>query len=183
MIDDKKFGITNAGKKLQEEIDSLARFRKHPVQKEGDSIYENESLGIKVDLENKDGTMNQIRAIKNNIIINRNKTTGEIFVIPASEVIRIVSARRGQHTPDPFVCCGLGVLNSTRKNGDPHPIWSNYLVSGGIDGIEKAVIDAARYDNLPENKKLIEWSEKHREKIEILAEKAKNNVKLLMEVE
>ena len=175
-----KYGITRAGDKLQSVVDSQPNFSKHEDQARADSKYINHKLGISADLENKEGTLNQIRAGKGNIIITRNKDD-EFFVIPASDIASIVATRRGQHTPNPFVCCGLGVPK-TLSRGKPHPVWTKWHVPGGLDGLEDAVIAAIRYDEKQENKRKIEYVRKELILVEQQAAAAKRRFKQIFGV-
>lgn len=75
----------------------------------GDAILNGE-----VFIEVKKTTLNQTRPNKYNVLVAHDNINNDWYVVPPDEVIRMTNGRRGQHTPDPMTCIGLGKI-TTKK--------------------------------------------------------------------
>ena len=75
----------------------------------GDAVLHGE-----VFIEVKKTTLNQTRPNKYNVLVAHDNVNDDWYVMPPDEIIRMTKGRRGQHTPDPMTCIGLGKV-TTKK--------------------------------------------------------------------
>ena len=125
-----KHGITKSGKKAENLlIEAIPDVKENKgAAKEGDVIFESASLDLKFFVEVKKNAWNQVRPMKYIPVVGYVEATGEWYVVPADVLMGWSSTRMGQHTPNPFVCVGLGLpYSATKKGADTK--WAPYLVA------------------------------------------------------
>ena len=124
-----KHGITKSGKKAENLlIEAIPDLKENKgAAKEGDVIFESASLNLKFFAEVKKNAWNQVRPMKYIPVIGYVEKTGEWYVVPADVLMEWSLDRKGQHTPNPFVCIGLGEPRSATKKGETK--WTPYLVA------------------------------------------------------
>lgn len=93
----------------------------NPNDPRGDIECIDSSTGQRFFVELKKLTLNQVRPNKYIVLVVFNPVTGDWYVIPPHHIMELCLDRRGQHTPDPIQCIGLGKITSQR--------WQKYKVS------------------------------------------------------
>lgn len=79
-----------------------------PKAVDGDAVLFGRPVEIKSTTLMNLFTLNQVRACKYIPLVVHHSATGTWFVIPASEVVKMVAtAKRGQHTENPFECAAI----------------------------------------------------------------------------
>jgi hypothetical protein len=105
------------GDKAEELFRALTGASKAGSASDGDAVLQGHLVEIKQTSSTQRITLNQVRAAKYLPIVVHNTTTGEWFVIPAHEVVEMVSAKtRGQHTSNPYESAALSFgIDGLRK--------------------------------------------------------------------
>ena len=165
-----KHGITKSGKKTEELLVELVDgLRKNEgASKKGDVIFDRASLDLKFFAEVKKNAWNQVRPMKYITVIGHVPETEEWFVVPADVVMKWAANRKGQHTPNPFVCVGLGKPSSVTKTG-ANTKWTPYLVQER--DLKSKIISAHR--SAMSNHSMRNFASRVRDDVESLAQKHK----------
>lgn len=167
---DTKYGITKSGKKTEALLVELVpKLRKNEgAAKKGDVIFENTNLSLDFFAEVKKNAWNQVRPMKYIPVIGHVEETGEWYVVPADILMEWSSTRMGQHTPNPFVCIGLGTPRSETKKGAKTK-WAPYLVAE--KDLESKIIYA--YKSATSNRKMRDFAANIRIDIDAMSKKHK----------
>ena len=103
-------GITNTGVDSEELLCSYAGATLLP---RGDALGDAVLKGD-IFIEVKKTTLNQTRPNKYNVMVAHDNVNNNWYVISPDEIIRMTKGRRGQHTPDPMTCIGLGKITAKK---------------------------------------------------------------------
>ncbi len=122
-------GITNTGVDSEE---LLCQYTKATLLPRGDALGD-AVLNGDIFIEVKKTTLNQTRPNKYNVLVAHDTENNDWYVIPPDEVVRMTVGRRGQHTPDPMTCVGLGRITSKK--------FTQFRIPN-ISTLEKSIIDA-----------------------------------------
>ena len=144
-------GITDTG------LDSeqlLCKYTKAKLLPRGDKLGD-AVLNGDVFIEVKKTTLNQTRPNKYNVLVAHDKENNDWYVIPPDDIIRMTLGRRGQHTPDPMTCIGLGKITSNK--------FSQFKIQNTID-LEPMILEA--YLQGQSNVKFKDYARTHREENE-----------------
>ena len=118
-------GITFAGDSTEDEFISIVpgsgKLKKNDSR--GDVQCTDPTTGEVYFVEVKKTTLNQVRPNKYNVLVSKDTDSGDWYVIPPHRIVALCLNRRGQHTPDPLQCVGLGKITSQR--------WERYKVKPG----------------------------------------------------
>ena len=103
-------GITNTGVDSEE---LLCSYTGATLLPRGDALGDAVLKGD-IFIEVKKTTLNQTRPNKYNVMVAHDNVNNNWYVIPPDEIIRMTKGRRGQHTPDPMTCIGLGKITAKK---------------------------------------------------------------------
>lgn len=126
--------ISDAGKSAEQRFFALvARAERTDAASTGDAVVD----GVPVEIKQASSTtLNQVRAVKYIPLVCLDTKNNRWFVVPAHQVVRIVSAKnRGQHTENPFESATI----SKSQLGD-------FIVPRDKD-LERYVVNAIREAN------------------------------------
>lgn len=122
-------GITNTGLDSEE---LLCRYTKATLLPRGDALGD-AVLNGDIFIEVKKTTLNQTRPNKYNVLVAHDTDNDVWYVIPPDEVVKMTLGRRGQHTPDPMTCVGLGKITAEK--------FKKFRISSALD-LKQSIIDA-----------------------------------------
>lgn len=103
-------GITNTGVDSEE---LLCVYTGATLLPRGDALGDAVLKGD-IFIEVKKTTLNQTRPNKYNVMVAHDDVNNNWYVISPDDIIRMTKGRRGQHTPDPMTCVGLGRITSKK---------------------------------------------------------------------
>jgi hypothetical protein len=102
-------GISNTGTDTESRFREFTGATKTERASDGDAVLEGNLVEIK---KASSATLNQVRATKYITLVAHDTRTDDWYVVPAFEVVRLVSRkRRGQHTENPFESATLSINN------------------------------------------------------------------------
>jgi len=112
----RKSGISDKGNYTEKLFQRLTSFPRTTRRKDGDFIHLNIPIEVKKVSQHKggaSGTINQIRSLKNSVLVVRVSNRRSWLVVGPREVLKIISSTksRGQHCESPFECSNLTVKN------------------------------------------------------------------------
>jgi hypothetical protein len=112
----KSSGISQAGDRAEDHFEKLTRYERTKKRAQGDFIHQGVAIEVKkvtADKKTGNGTINQVRSLKNSVLVAYVANEGEWFVLNPREVIQLVASlkTRGQHNENPFECCNLSIWN------------------------------------------------------------------------
>ena len=134
-------GITNEGKLSTELFCNQAGFiePQNKSDPRGDAyllLDSQEKLWVEI----KKNTLNQIRPYLYLVVVAHNDKTNDWYVIPPSDIISFClgvkkKLRKGQHTPNPLTCIGLGSISS--KHFDKYKVSFDHLKESVVAAYEQ----------------------------------------------
>ena len=144
-------GITNTGVDSEE---LLCSYTGATLLPRGDALGDAVLKGD-VFIEVKKTTLNQTRPNKYNVMVAHDNVNNNWYVIPPDEIIRMTKGRRGQHTPDPMTCIGLGKITAKK--------FEKFMVTD-ISSLKNHIMQA--YTQGQKNEVLRDFAAQHKEENE-----------------
>jgi len=107
-------GISKSGNRSEALFQRLTDFERTAKRSIGDFIHQSVPIEVKkvtANEKNGNGTINQVRATKNGVLVIHIANKKEWIVMDAKAVLRTIasSKTRGQHTENPFESCVLSI--------------------------------------------------------------------------
>ena len=108
--------ISHAGSSTENLFAKLTGFSPTSKSNDGDFIYKGSSIEVKkvtLNTKTRNGTINQIRALKNLVLVIHISNRRKWIVLDSREVFSLVTSmkKRGQHCESPFECCNISIAN------------------------------------------------------------------------
>ena len=159
-------GITKDGKKVEEKLQDLVEsVGDNPNKgaggtKKGDKIVTYRDTEMCFYIEVKKKTWNQCRPYKYLPTIGHNPETGDWFVCPPDDMVRMCIDKKGQHARDSLECCNHSVPKKSSKR------WAKYACS--VEELEERIWEA--YEQGEENQKVKEYCIFYKQRLEERAE-------------
>ena len=107
-------GISKSGNRSEALFERLTGYERTAKRSIGDFIHQSVPIEVKkvtANEKNGNGTINQVRATKNGVLVIHIANKKEWIVMDAKVVLRTIasSKTRGQHTENPFESCVLSI--------------------------------------------------------------------------
>lgn len=117
-------GISNSGNKAEDLFGRLTNLERASKRAIGDFIHQGVPIEVKkvtADENSGNGTINQVRAAKNSVLVIYVANRKEWFILDSKSVLQTVARlkKRGQHNENPFECCNLSIRNIEKAGFAP----------------------------------------------------------------
>lgn len=130
--------ISNSGDDVEVEFRQLTKAEKAPKASIGDALFGPNASPVEVKKASTT-TINQVRAVKYITLVVKDTRTGKWYVVPAHEVVRLVSKKnRGQHTENPFESSTLSIRDLEK-----------FVVQNEADLVQRVTDAIASADKFP----------------------------------